>query len=58
MELEEHVSIVMDPAYVHINGTTDKKDTISDDKQEKNANCYRRDEGGRNEEVFHVDICL
>ena len=40
------------------NGTTDKKDTISDDKQEKNANCYRRDEGGRNEEVFHVDICL
>lgn len=25
MELEEYVSIIMDPAYVHINGQTDKK---------------------------------
>jgi len=27
MELEEYVSIIMDPAYVHINGETDKKIT-------------------------------
>ena len=37
--LEEYVSIIMDPAYVHINGETDKKIKVLKDKLNEN-NIY------------------